>query len=225
MRLNRLAGFAAVLVALSTATASAQMRITEWMYSGNGGEFIEFTNFGPGPVSLAGWSYDDDSRVPGTFDLTPLTASSDVAVGESVVITEDTEAVFRATWSLPSSVKVLGGYTNNIGRNDEINLYDDLTALVDRLTYGDQDFPGSIRTQEQSGNPISLAALGANDAYQWQLATVGDMYGSYTSLLGDVGNPGTFVIPEPSSVLLMVMGSALLLGARLRKFARTRRAG
>ena len=32
--------------------------ITEWMYQGANGEFVEFTNTGTTPVDLAGWSFD-----------------------------------------------------------------------------------------------------------------------------------------------------------------------
>jgi len=123
------------LVLCAATEASAQMRITEWMYSGGSGEFIEFTNVGNAPVDLTGWSYDDDSRLPGVFLLTPLGV---VQPGQSVVITEATAAAFRSEWSLPMSVGVLGEYTNNLGRNDEINLFDSSGTLADRLTYGDQ---------------------------------------------------------------------------------------
>ena len=35
------------------------------------------------------------------------------------------------------------------------------------------------------------AALGANDASQWQLSAVGDVEGSWASTTGDIGSPGT----------------------------------
>ena len=41
------------------------MRITEFMYSGTNGEFVEFTNVGNAALDLSGWSFDDDSRTPG----------------------------------------------------------------------------------------------------------------------------------------------------------------
>ena len=52
-----------------SAQAHAQVHITEWMYSGGSGEFIEFTNLGPAAVDFTGWSYDDESAIPGVFDL------------------------------------------------------------------------------------------------------------------------------------------------------------
>lgn len=198
--------FVAALCALAAVSvASAQIRITEWMYSGSTGEFVEFTNVGGSPIDMTGWSYDDDSQTPGALDLS---AFGVVNPGESVIITEATAADFNAAWSL-SGVDVIGEYTNNLGRNDEINLYDASSNLVDRLTYGDQNFPGSIRTQEISGNPATPAALGANDPYQWVLSADGDAFGSTFSTLGELGNPGVY-IPEPTSLLLVVLALPLM---------------
>jgi predicted extracellular nuclease len=206
---------AALLMVWSQQQAGAQVRITEWMYDGAGGEFFELTNMGLAPVSLNSWSYDDDSRLPNIFDLSPL---GTLAPGESAVVTEAVEAAFRTAWSLAPTVKVLGGYTNNLGRNDEINIYDDLDVLVDRLTYGDQNIPGTIRTQGRSGNPISLAALGANDAHLWELSNaLGDVHGSYFSTGGAQGNPGFYsAVPEPTSLVLGGLSMLATLAIRRR---------
>ncbi len=179
---------AALLVALGGVALSAQaeMRITEYLYSGTPGEFVEFTNVGATPIDMSGWSFDDDSRTPGTFDLS---AFGVVAPGESVILTESASVDFRAGWRLCSRVKVVGGLSANLGRNDEINLYDASNTLVDRLTYGDQSFSGTIRTQDASGW-VSGAGLGANDASAWTLASDGDTEASWTNLDGNVGSPG-----------------------------------
>ncbi len=211
---------AAALASLSV-PALAQVHITEWMYQGNGGEFIEFTNLGTEPVDFTGWSYDDDSRLPGVFSLSGF---GTVAPGESVLITENPSAAdFRAAWGLADAVKVLAGYTNNLGRNDEINLFDASGALVDRLAYGDQNFPGTPRTQNSSGTPTSLQALGAFTVEPggWVLSVSDDAYGSWFSPAGDVGNPGVFAlspIPEPGSVALLLAGLGLV-GAAVRRRA------
>lgn len=211
----------AILFAAMTNSSQGAMRITEWMYSGNSSEFIEFTNTGASPVDMTGWSYDDDSATPGVVSLS---AFGVVAPGESVILSEGTAADFRTSWSLPAAVKVIGGNAANLSRNDVINLFDSSSSLVDALAYGDQTYPGTIRTQNVSGNPITLAALGANNVAQWQLSFVGDAYGTYLSAQFDLGNPGigNYVVPEPSTVALLILGSVALCASGFKRVARRR---
>jgi hypothetical protein len=202
--------FGAILVALMPSTVRAQFRITEWMYNGKGassaGEFVELTNFGASPVDMTGWSFDDSSETPGSQSLSAFGA---VASHESVILTDLSASDFRTDWSLPTSVKVIGGNSNNLSRADEINIYDDDNALVTQLTYDDQSIAGSPRTNNISGNPMTLAAalLTSADTTQWNLSANGDTYGSYTSAAGEIGNPGSFsFVPEPVSFALVILG-------------------
>jgi hypothetical protein len=147
-------------------TVSAQpgvMKITEYMYNGGGaggvGEYVEFTNVGTTPVDMSGWSFDDNSRTAGSQNLS---AFGVVQPGESVILTELNAGTFRTNWNLCNGVKIIGGSTNNLGREDEINLYNAAGVLADRLTYGDQTFaPGTIRAQGRSGI-VNAAGLGNN---------------------------------------------------------------
>lgn len=197
-------------VAALAGAANANIRITEWMYSGGNGEFVEFTNVGASAIDMTGWSYDDDSRLPGGFDLSGFGV---VAAGQSVIIAETDAEAFRTAWGLSASVLILGGYTNNLGRNDEINLFNSSGDLIDRLTYGDQAFAGSIRTQNFSGNVLP-AGLGLNDVFGWVLSASGDINGSSLSAAGDLGNPGTWV-PAPGAMALLGLGA--LAGMRRRR--------
>lgn len=200
-------GVVAALVA-GAGVAGAQVQITEWMYSGVSGEYIEITNTSGAPVDMTGWSFDDDSRLPGVFDLSGF---GTLAAGESAIITEMLASDLRTAWSLPASVKVLGSNLANLGRNDEINIFNGVN-LVDRLTFGDQNIVGSIRTQNRSG--ITLPSnLGANNVLGWFFSTVGDAYGTYTSTGGDIGNPG--FVPAPGALALM--GVAGLVATRRRR--------
>jgi len=166
-------------------SAHAEMRITEYMYGGANGEFIEFTNVGSAPVDMIGYSFDDDSETPGTVSLS---AFGTVAAGESVILTETEAGAFRTAWSLCDAVKVIGGNSTNLGRDDEINLFDAAGQLVDRLTYGD-DVLGGPRANAKSAW-VSADGLGANNILDWTLSAAGDGEGSIASAAGDIGSPG-----------------------------------
>lgn len=199
--------------------ASAAIVISEYVYSGLSGEFVEFTNTGNSAIDMTGWSFDDNTQLPGSFSLS---AFGTVGVGESVILCEPDEALFRTAWSLAGTVKVIGLLDHNLGRADEINVYDATNTLVDRLTFGDNTI-GGPRAQNASANPLDFSILGTNTITSWQLATVGDQYGSYASADGDIANPGInnlTAVPEPGTFAALALGS-LLVGAGRR--ARQRR--
>ncbi|MDF1837066.1 MAG: CotH kinase family protein [Planctomycetota bacterium] len=165
------------------------MRITEFLYSGSDGEFVELTNTGSAPVDMAGWSMDDQSNVAGSFDLS---AAGIVMPGQSIVITDEDPVLFGTAWGLAGVVVVGPTSEANLGRNDEINIYDASGDLVERLTYGDEDFPGSVRTKDASGQ-LCAQSMGTNNPFGATLAMASDAFGSYVSTGGDLGSPGLFL--------------------------------
>ena len=188
-------------------SALAQIRITEWEYNGlndnDGGEFVELINIGTSPINMAGWSFDDASGVAGSFSIGGFGI---VQPKEVVIISEAAAADFRTAWNLPASVKVVGPNNQNLSRNDGLYIFDNTSTVVDFMLFGDQDIPGTIRTQGFSGNPMTVAALGAHNVALWKRSAVGDEYGSYASVGGNIGNPGKFLlIPEPSSLVLLML--------------------
>lgn len=211
------------ILAISAQAAHAAtdgVKITEWMYNAASGnaEYVELTNFGPVAIDFTGWSFDDANPTPGAENLS---AFGVVQSGESVIFTEASAADFRAAWNLSSSVKVIGGVSNNLGRSDEINIFNG-TTLIDRLTYNDQG-SGNVkgpRTQGASGNPNSAAAIGANTASAWHLSTVGDIENSLKSVAaggivgGDIGNPGHSsyapAVPVPAALPLLLSALSLM---------------
>lgn len=213
---KQLGGLAfAVLICSNVASAAPIVGITEWSYDSLPGEWVEFTNVSNAPVDMTNWSEDDNDRHAGTHSFG--TTFGIVQPGESVVMTEASEAAFRTAWNLPASVKVWAGATgtgysnDNLGRSDEINLYDSTGTLIDQLTYNDQG-TGSVhgpRTQNISGN-IPFSALGTNNASAAVASTVGDSFHSYSNTSSNVGNPGQYApVPEPSSIVLIAVGAAL----------------
>ncbi|MHC5062044.1 MAG: lamin tail domain-containing protein, partial [Planctomycetota bacterium] len=177
------------LTIVFTSHASATMRITEYMYSGISGEFVEFTNVGGAAVNMADWSFSDENRDADDFDLS---AFGLVQPGESVILTESPAEQFRTAWGLSSTTAIIGelgvNAGSNLGRSDEINLYDNGT-LMDRLTYSDEDFPGMPRASGASAW-VASGGVGWNDPYQWALSVPGDDQGSWSSSSDDIGSPG-----------------------------------
>ena len=120
-----------------------------------------------------------------------------VQPGESVLITEGAVADFRTAWGLSNSVKIIGGNTNNLGRSDEMNLYDSASHLVDSLTFNDEG-SGTVkgpRARYFSANVPNRAALGTNKLLQvGPCPAWGDSFGSWKSAkVGssyDVASPG-----------------------------------
>jgi len=210
------AGLIVAVGAAAPARGAALIRITEWMYNGtNGNEFIELTNVGDLAQDMTGWSFSDNTELPGSVSLTPL---GTLLPGVSALIVERDGEEFRAAWNLAVNIMILGGNSQNLGRADEINVYDPTTFLVDRLTYNDATGLGP-RTLNVSGN-LPLSALGLNTPGAAVLSVVGDAYGSIRSVDGDVGNPGRYTpVPEPAGAPLALGAVAVLALLRRRRFA------
>lgn len=186
----------ALFAAGSYAQAAGELAITEWMYQGAGGEFIEVTNIaapdvsGANDINLTGYKYDDDSA---SYSAGLSLGTGILKPGESLIITESNATIFKAEWDLATRVSypiiVIGNNTINIGRADFIYIFDANQNIVDRLQYNDQvNPPGGPRTQNVSG--ITTPAFWtANQAFNWFFSAPTDGL-SWTSLSGSVGNPG-----------------------------------
>lgn len=178
---------------------SQTIQLTEWMYSGNHGEFVEFTNRGTQAIDLTGWVLKDDQIALPGFSLSSL---GTIQPGESFVVTDNVATNFRTAWNLAANTKILGELGalgvggENYGRNDQIHIYDSGGVLIDRLFYGDQTYPGTVRAQNVSAQ-APCSAFGQNTIASWVLSSLGDAYGSVQSQpavtnLRDIGSPGTF---------------------------------
>jgi autotransporter-associated beta strand protein len=178
---------------LTVSSAPGQIRITEFMYSGTPGEYIELTNVGGSPVDLTGWAFNDNTTSDTPNSLSGLGV---VQPGQSVVYTEADPAAFRKAWFLPASIVVAGPYaTNNLGRSGEVNIFDASGTLVQKLVYGD-NMIGGVRTQNVSAYP-SRANLNNANAAAWTASAAGDAQYSYSSATGNIGNPGGYFVVLP----------------------------
>lgn len=183
------------------------MRITEFMYGGTNGEFIEFTNVGSAAIDMTNWSFSDNGETPGDVSLS---AFGIVKPGESVILTETAANTFRTDWALCNGQKIIGGNTTNLSRADEINLYDQNDLLVDRLTYDDQTLGGPMTKNISAW--VSPAALGKNISTGWTLSTVGDGEGSVKSVGNDIGSPGTSSLVTHYSPCIVAVPGAPTIG-------------
>ena len=201
--LRRIAAVAAMIVSFSVATSvfARSIEITEWMYKGANGEFAEFTNLGDTAVDMTGWSYADSDNTLGDVNLSSFGV---LQPGESVILTDANATAFRTAWGFDASVKIIGSNeTDNLGSSDEIHLYD-MTSEVDSLVYDETVVKTSGKSTTIPWNNLDYHSTASGS---WALASVGDVYGSWTSSGGDIGNPGTYYassVPEPSVFGLLV---------------------
>jgi hypothetical protein len=221
----------------SASIANAAVYITEFLSNtGSGqplGEFVEVTNLGPNPVDMTDWSESDSGRQAKQTNHI-LTGFGILAVGESAIFTEAVPDDFRTYWwgsvaAAPAGLKIIGPYTNDnlSSSGDEVNLFDasfdplndPQPTATDRLTYSLLN-GGTANGVTRNG---PLAALGLNDNNQWANSFVGDAFGSFHAANGPaalIGNPGKYLVPEPSSMILGLIGSlAMALVVRRRRAA------
>lgn len=195
----------AVLAASPVVQAGDQdVYITELMYKGLFGEFVEVTNTGSDPVDVNGWRFDDNSRSFASGTVL-FSGSTILEQNETFIITEVSEAVFTQAWYTDSGEGVPAGLvaiyennSNNLGRSDEVNIYEDGGTLVDRLTYNDEAASGTDpdgpRTEDVSAVP-GTGALGTNVFKNWVLSQDGvnnAWKAGAPSAPGPVGSPGQY---------------------------------
>ncbi len=204
---STLIAFAAMMAISPFAAAGDQdVYITEFMYTGLFGEFVELSNTGSTAVDIEGWVFDDNSS---DFHIGTLLAGSSTVMfpGDTIVITEVSQAVFVQAWFIDAGhvipaefAAIVENNSNNLGRADEINIYEDNGVLVDRLNYNDQAPVGYAakgpRTEDVSAVPGPLTVLGDNLFKNWVLSSVGTgnawKAGAPAPAPGPVGSPGQY---------------------------------
>lgn len=170
----------------------------------NNADWFELTNTGAAAVSIAGWSWDDDSATAGSANFGTVTS---IAPGQSVIITGETtgaEATWLSNWGL-SGVTVFNldnAFQNFSANGDMLNIYDASNALVTSVTFG-LATTGASFEWNTSGGSLGVSVAGENGAF------VAASNGQNTGLGPgtDVGSPGT-AVPETSTALLGLVAVA-----------------
>jgi plastocyanin/predicted extracellular nuclease len=147
-------------------------------------DWFEITNYGSTTVDLTGFSFDDDSEVPGTVTFGNVT----VAPNEAIVVwrgVSANEAAFLSAWRMTtsnpqviSSDELTGSFPNLGQGGDMVVLYDTNSTMpmeVCKASFGSASAGLSLEF-----DTTCTFAQNAQDG----------MRGAYTSNKGDVGSPG-----------------------------------
>jgi plastocyanin len=146
-------------------------------------DWFEITNYGTSSIDLTGFSFDDDSEVPGTAVFGNVT----IAAGEAIVVWRGNSAdeaaflgAWRATSSNPqviSSDELTGSFPSLSQSGDAVVLYDTSSTPI--------EICNAAYTSASAG--ISLEF---DTACSFAQNAQDGMRGAYTSNKGDVGSPG-----------------------------------
>lgn len=175
------------VLAAATAASNAQIRVTEYSHKGLFGEYFEVSNLGTSQ-SIAGYKFNDNSGNASTGIALP---SVTLANKDTVIVTEVSQTVFALVWFTESGAgtpSTLKGYvansTRNLGKTDEIRIYDNTATLVDTV---------SITTAlDTEDHPAVLNA--ARTGWVFADTIVGSWKAGVAGANGPVGNPG-IVLP------------------------------
>jgi hypothetical protein len=176
------------------------------------GEWIEIVNKGNVPVSLDGWTFDDED----TSSWSAFPAGTTLDINQVAVFFDEdfaSESQFRASWSVPPSALVIGIEWGNLANspsaeNEILQLLDNSSAVQDQVNYDDS---GDWPSDSPDGPSIYLTdVLADNDlGVNWARSSVGmDNAINPTAPFStaDVGSPG-FVDCPAEVVVTEIDGS------------------
>jgi hypothetical protein len=208
---------------LNTSAANADIIISEVQAGGSGAvygaDWFELTNTGNSDVSLVGWRIDDSSNTFATGS--EFRGVTSIAAGQSVIFFEGNAAgstdgtiqtaFINAWFGGVAPANFVNGFYGGSGLGlstggDAVNIFDNNQVKVAGVTFG----------ASAAGFTFDNTA-GLNNSIISTLSSVG-VNGAFTSSNGsEVGSPGVqsiTAVPEPTSIALMLVGSAGLIARR-----------
>lgn len=180
------------------------------------GDWWELTNTGSSAVDLTGYKWaDTEDELAGPTPSPNLFPSLFISPGQSIILIDEqssSAAAFRANWGLDASVVILfedqmtddgdGDSFSGLSSNDDaVFFYAPDGTLLSSYVYGVGTRGVSF---EQSGTGLNLG-----------LSVIGEN-GAKRAANGDIGSPGTAVVPVPGAVWLFAPALAALAGRRRR---------
>ncbi len=196
--MKNIAILAALVAASSVANAQSQGAVTEVMYKGLFGEYIEFTNTSGGNLDVTGYSFDDSSNNPDTVVFPSVTLADD----QCVIITEVSSTIFNQAWytepttdpAITNAPVIIANNTANLGRADTVYIYNASDVVVDRVTYDDESSNGP-RSEDDGAVPFSnWNYLSNNMGSDWVLSSDSAVSVKWkagvSGASGPIGSPG-----------------------------------
>jgi hypothetical protein len=191
--------------------------VSSWSSSNSllGADWFELTNMDASAIDITGWKMDDGAVLANAVDLNGITS---IAAGESVIFIESDDPStivpdFKTLWFgavAPAGLKI-GTYTGSgVGLSsggDGVAIFDSGGVKQAGVTFGASTPVAPFKTFDN--------AAGLSDAIS-QLSAIG-VNGAFKAFneADSIGSPGTIgIVPEPGSVLLIVLGVGVLSGSR-----------
>jgi DNA-binding beta-propeller fold protein YncE len=198
MRMRNVVGLALALAAICAGPAAeAKLVITEIMsqsghLSPTDVDWWELTNTGPGPVNLAGYSWDDDHMLVAQNVFTGIS----IAEGESVIIRDSmdfSDELWKEEWQLGPDVKVydpsyFGWGFSGLGDADGVYLFDNAGTLVASASYPTR-LVGFSNAWNTEGVYLGISVSGQSGAYM------------SSNMTPDVASPG-YAVSESSTTFV-----------------------
>lgn len=175
-------------------------------------DWFELTNTGPITVSLAGWSWDDESAIPGVAGFGSITS---IGPGESIILTGEASGTaegWRSAWGVGDSVQVAtltdGGFQGLSANGDKVYIFDNTNAVVTFVSFGTAT-EGTTFEWDRAGNSLGLSVVGENGAFK----AASNGWSTSPGPGSDIGSPGVAVapVPEPRTVVMLTASLVLVL--------------